>query len=170
MSGSAHMVHSAQTALDVAISIEQRGRDFYLKASEQAKDPKLLSLLAILAAEEERHLGLYRQILDQVSGGAFQEVELVGGYGKFIQALSDEVLQPLKIPEPFSNEACLEMALRFEKDTLMFFTEIKAFMQDDALKIVEQICSEEKNHILRIIDYRNQQEKKSTREKIGTYT
>ena len=82
MSDSAHMVHSAQTALDVAISIEQRGRDFYLKAKDQAREPQLLSLLAFLAAEEERHLGLYRQLLDKLSGGAFQEVELVGGVWK----------------------------------------------------------------------------------------
>jgi rubrerythrin len=164
------MVHSAQTALDVAIGIEQRGRDFYLKAGEQAKEPKLASLLAFLAAEEERHLGLYRQILDHISGGAFQEVELVGGYGQFIKALTDEVLQSLKDMEHITNEECLAAALRFEKDTLIFFLEIKTLMKDEALKVVEQICSEEKNHILKLIDYRKKQETTPAREKIGTYT
>ena len=170
MSDTATMVHSAETALDVAINIEQRGRDFYLKAMKQVKEPKLASLLAFLAAEEERHLGLYRQILDHISGGAFQEVELVGGYGQFIKALTDEVLQSLKNLEHISNEACLAAALHFEKDTLIFFLEIKALMKDDALKVVEQICSEEKNHILKLIDYRNKQGKRPSRKKIGTYT
>lgn len=170
MSDIAHLVHSAETAVDLAISIEQRGRDFYLKVKEQTKDPKLDDLLSFLAAEEERHLGLYRQILDHISGGAFQEVELVGGYGEFIKDLTDDMLRSLQLPGNASTSVCLDMALRFEKDTLVLFHEIRTLLKGADHAVIDQIYAEEKQHVRRLIAYREQHKHSIEHEKIGTYT
>lgn len=170
MSDQARMIHSAETAVDLAISIEQRGRDFYLKAKEQAKDPKLAGLLSFLAAEEERHLGLYRQILDHISGGAFQEVELVGGYGEFIKDLTDDMLRTLQLPENAASSVCLDMALRFEKDTLVLFHEIRMLLKGADQAVIEQIYAEEKQHVRKLIAYREEHKHSIEREKMGTYT
>lgn len=94
----------------------------------------------------------------------------MGGYGEFIKDLRDDMLRSLQSPENATSSECLDMALRFEKDTLVLFHEIRMRLKgaDDA--VIEQIYVEEKQHVRKLIAHREQHKQSIEHAKIGTYT
>ena len=154
MSSIIQTITSAETAINFAITLEQRGRDFYRDLYERLADAKLKTLLSFLAAEEEKHLGIYRQLLDTVSKGTFQQVRLVGEYGRFIDVLCSEITDHLSMSEDMPLSEYIKMALNLEKDTLLAFSEIKTMFDGKEREAIQKICDEEKNHIVRIHEYR----------------
>jgi len=148
-------INSAETAINFAITLEQRGRDFYRNLYERLEDPKLKTLVSFLAAEEEKHLGTYRQLLDTVNPGAFQQVALVGEYGKYMDILCSEITDHLSVSEEKSISDYMEMALTLEKNTLLAFNEIKAMFDGKDKETIEKICDEEKIHIVKILEYQS---------------
>jgi rubrerythrin len=147
-------IKSVETAVDLAIALEQYGRDFYRNLKGVVKDPRLMDLFSFLAAEEEKHLGIYRQLLDRLKKGAFQQVELVGEYGKYIELLTAEISKSLVIDENMTLADVIESAINFERDALLVFYEIKDLFKGDDEKIINVICNEEKSHIEKILEYR----------------
>jgi rubrerythrin len=147
-------ITSAETAINFAITLEQRGRDFYRHSYEHLADAKLKTLFSFLAAEEEKHLGTYRRLLDTVSKGAVQQIKLVGEYGRFIDMLCSEISDHLSVSDDKSFSDYIEMALTLEKNTLLAFNEIKTLLDGEGKEAIEKICDEEKNHIVKILDYR----------------
>jgi rubrerythrin len=148
-------ITSIEAALDVAIRVEQAGRDFYAKAREAARDPRCRTLFSFLAAEEERHLGAYRAMMETVPGGAFQQDVLVGEYGMYIEMLGREITGGLAPVEGLSLEDTLDMAVTLEKNTLLFYNELARLAKDEALRdAVEKIIREEQNHLVRLAEFR----------------
>jgi len=148
-------INSAETAINFAITLEQKGRDFYTNFYDRIDDAKAKTLFSFLAAEEEKHLGIYRQLLQTANKDAFQQVELVGEYGKFIDFLCSEITDQLTPTDNMSLPEYVEMALTLEKNTLMAFNEIKTMFKGEEKNIIKKICDEEKNHILKIHEYRS---------------
>ena len=155
MSSIIQTITSAEPAINFAITLEQRGRDFYRDLYERLADAKLKTLFSFLAAAEEKHLGIYRQLLDTVSQGAFQQVKLVGEYGRFIDVLCSEITDHLSVSDDMSLSDYIEMALTLEKDTLLAFNEIKTMFDGKEKEAIQKICDEEKSHIVRIHEYKS---------------
>lgn len=147
-------IKSVETAIDLAIALEQYGRDYYRNLKKVVRDPGLVDLFSFLSAEEEKHLGIYRQLLDRIEKGAFQQVELVGEYGRYIDMLTAEISKTLEINENMTLADAIDSAIDFEKNTLLIFYEIKDLFKGDDEKVVRMICSEEKSHIVKILEYK----------------
>jgi len=148
-------INSIEAAIDVAIRVEQAGRDFYAKAREAARDPRCRTLFSFLAAEEERHLGAYRAMMEDVTGGAFQQDVLVGEYGMYVEMLGREITGGLTLDECTSLEDTLDMAVTLEKNTLLFYNELARLAKDEALReAVERIIKEEQGHLVKLADFR----------------
>jgi rubrerythrin len=147
-------IKSVETAVDLAIALEQYGRDFYRNLKRVVQDPRLMDLFSFLAAEEEKHLGIYRQLLDRVKKGAFQQVELVGEYGRYIDLLTAEISKCLEIDEDMTAADAIESAISFERDTLLVFYAIRDLFKGDDERVINVICNEEKSHIEKILEYR----------------
>lgn len=114
------------------------------------------ALFSFLAAEEEKHLGLYRQLRDVVGQSTVQRVKLIGEYGKFIDILCSEITDNLLELDDMSDSDYIEMALLLEKNTLLAFNEIKTLFNGKEADIISKICDEEKSHIIKILEYSSQ--------------
>jgi rubrerythrin len=148
-------ITSIEAAIDVAVRVEQFGRDFYAKAREAARDTRCRTLFSFLAAEEERHLGAYRAMQESVTGGAFQQDELVGEYGMYIEMLGREIIGGLALTEGMPLEDTLAMAVTLEKNTLLFYNELARLAKDEALHdSVERIIREEQSHLVKLAEFR----------------
>lgn len=148
-------ITNIEVALDVAISLEQYGRDFYKNQYENTNDPELKTLLSSLAAEEEKHLGLYRDLFDKVNkSDTLQQITLPGEYGAYIDLLTSEITSILN--NNINNTINLiNLSLDFEKNTLLIFNEIKDLFKDDPNQsVIIKICNEEKKHIKKILAYK----------------
>jgi len=149
-------VKRVETAIEMAIALKQHLRDCYSRAREGSVDPASRDLFSFLAAEQERLLGLYRQLLDEMGYG-FQRVEHVGEYGKYIDTLVLHIPSAQTIDRGMSPEGALETASQIGDETCEAFAVMAAALVDARVK---RICAEEKRHRDKIGAYREALDKR----------
>ncbi|HEY3396930.1 MAG TPA: ferritin family protein [Armatimonadota bacterium] len=146
---------SAAEMVEIAVQLEQNGQGFYLAASLRAANPEAKQLLELLAREEERHERVFR---------AMQPVETEhrppagepGERSAYIQALLEERLLPSEdlvakvLPSLGGDAEVLNFALGFEKDTILFYYEMRHVMGGAHREIMDDILTQEKSHVERL--------------------
>lgn len=110
-----------------------------------------------LAREERKHCAIYADLYEVYTGKSAEGDEPLGEYGRFIHLLIKEITDSLSFEEMFSQEELVARALQFEKNTLIFFAEVKPLFRGKAGAIIGAICREEKRHILQLLERRERQ-------------
>lgn len=144
---------SANEVVELAMRIEQKGQAFYLLAADEAKDPAAKEFFDFFAEEESRHELFFRGMRDRLGnievppGSDYEE------YTQYVMALVDshdvfnfDYTEAFK-GEDFSFEEAVRAAMRFEKDTILLFTELKRMVPDSERKFVEECIDEERGHL-----------------------
>jgi rubrerythrin len=147
-------ITSIESVLDLAVWLEKHGQAFYENARDAAAEPELKDLFALLAVEERKHCAIYTDLYQLYTGKTVEGEQLLGEYGKFIQLLIKEIIQSLELEGVASEEDLLGRALQFEKDTLLYFLEVKPLFRGKAGSLIEAICREEKRHIQQLMERR----------------
>lgn len=147
-----HSIKTIESVLDLAVWLERHGQLFYSSAQESAADPELKALFSYLAEEEARHCHQYTKLYEQQLGKTSGDETLLGEYAHFIDLLIREITDNLIIEEMTTPKVLIWKALRFEKDTLLYFNEIKKLFTDDNAMLIESICKEEKSHIQHLME------------------
>ena len=143
---------SAAELVDMAIQLEQNGQAFYLQASLRAQQPEVQRLLEHLAKQEQHHEQLFRK-LQPTEREHRPGQEYPGQKSAYIQALLEERLLPSDqvvnqvLPGLTSDSEVLNFALGMEKDSLLFYYEMRHLLGDAAKPIVKEIIAEEKKHV-----------------------
>ena len=150
----AQTITSVEAVLDLAVWLEKHGRSFYEKAEQNATDPAVKELFGTLAAEEAKHCAMYTDLYEFYTGKSAEGEELLGEYGKFIQLLIAEIAGALEFDGVLTQEELITRALQFEKNTLLFFNEVKPLFRGKAGTIIEVVCREEKRHIQQLMERR----------------
>ena len=150
----AQSITSLESVLDLAVWLEKHGRAFYEKAGQEATDDALKELFGTLAAEEGKHCAIYTDLYEFYTGKSAEGDELLGEYGKFIQLLIAEIAGVLEFDGVQDQEELITRALQFEKNTLLFFNEVKPLFRGKAGTIIEVVCREEKRHIQQLMERR----------------
>ncbi len=134
----------------IALKIEGTGYEYYTKLSYKTEGA-VNELLRELALQEREHARRFEEILariptDEKRGGMIgydqEAVEYASAYAQQVifPRLKDE-----SVPE--SLEEALKKAIEVEKDSIVFYTEIKQLVDD---KAVELILNEEKEHLKKL--------------------
>ena len=147
-------ITSLESVLDLAVWLEKHGQAFYESARDAATDPGLKETFAILAAEEKKHCAIYTDIYELYTGKSSEGEELLGEYGKFIQLLIKEITESFELEDLLSQEELIDRALQFEKNTLLYFAEVKPLFRGKAGALIEAVCREEKRHIQQLMERR----------------
>jgi rubrerythrin len=148
-------VFTAAEMVDIAIQLEQNGQAFYLEAASRSRNEEVKRLLEFLAKEEQRHENVFRSIQPAESEHRPAE-EYPGQKSGFIQALLEERLLPPDqvvhrvLPGLESDAEVLDFALGFEKDTILFYYEMRHLMGGAHREIVDGILEQEKMHVERL--------------------
>ena len=148
-------VFSAAEMVEIAVQLEQNGQAFYQAAANQTRNEEVKHLWEFLAKEEERHERAFRQMLpEETEHRPVQEYP--GQKSAFIQALLEERLLPADemvaqvLPGLKSDAEGLDFALGFEKDTLIFFYELRHLLDAAQREIMDEIMAQEKMHVERL--------------------
>ena len=149
-----HSITSIESVLDLAVWLEKHGQAFYEKARDAATDPGLKEIFANLAAEEKKHCAIYTDLYELYSGKSSEGEELLGEYGKFIQLLIKEISYSLEFEGVQTQRELIDRALLFEKNTLLYFAEVKPLFRGKAGSLIEAVCREEKRHIQQLMELR----------------
>ncbi len=141
------------TILETAIRIEREGVKFYTAMGESVSAEAAKDLFSFLAAEEERHLGILRQILEQVADYTPQ-FSYPGEFGLFIEefaAMAIHTFQNTDIAEGISDYSeAIALGLQVEMETMLFYNELCDKLPGEQDSIVKEIIEEEKSHILEL--------------------
>lgn len=151
-------ITTLESVLDLAIELERTGVAFYERGRSATSDPGVEELFGWLGNEEKKHEAVYRQYYERFTGQTAETTELLGEYGHFIRLMRREIAVHLQPLNGSSAVALLDMALRFEKDTLLYFHEISALFPAGDRAPILAICNEERRHIRALLELRRQHE------------
>jgi rubrerythrin len=145
-------IKTLESVLDLAVWLEKNGQEFYATAMDATDDVELQTLFSDLEEEEQKHCELYTQLFKQQLGKDTGDQELLGEYSHFIDLLIRELTSNLIIGETVTPKQLIWKALRFEKDTLPYFNEIRALFDEESAAVIDLICREEKKHIRKLME------------------
>lgn len=149
------MFYSGHEIVEIAVRIEENGHAFYTAAAEMAGGTSdTRSLFLDLAEKEVMHIAVFQKLADKFEAEDFDfNQDEASGY---ISHLADqhifgkpdagsELAKTVKTPKE-----ALEIAYKFENDSVSFYTEMEKRAKTDAKKLIRQIIEEEMEHAAEI--------------------
>lgn len=152
------MQFSAKEIIDTAIEIEDLGYNFYKKFSDKFKDKKIKKIFALLADQEMEHKSAFQGILSGLKDakGVFTEE-----YYQYLKAITqhDKVFKDIKdiekaVKKINAPQAVLSLALLTEKNSILFYSEIRDMYSadKDSADALNRIIEEERRHVITLSD------------------
>jgi len=151
---------SASEAVELGIQIEKNGYDFYSILSRKINDPVLVSIFDLLAKEEEKHIAVFRKILDGLDGSGV-EVGVGNEYLAYMSSISHqyvftENLKGREIAQKISTALeSIDLGIGFEKDSIIFYQGIETIVPMNEKGIVSELILQEEKHLKRLLDFKN---------------
>lgn len=147
--------------LSFAIEIEKNGKSFYESVAQIIEVPEMKEVFLKLKEQEEQHIADFEQLLEKITEYQPQET-YAGEYLDYIKALVDNHVFNTKadikaLAETIKNKVdALELALRFEKDSILFFAELKNVVAPYNHEVIEDLIAQERGHIRLLSGLKNQ--------------
>lgn len=141
-----------------AIEVETRGERFYNYLVEQAEDEKIRKVYEHLSREEVKHKALFEQLYERIGKVDLPAWSNAQEYLTYLNALIDshtlfrykdldEVKEKIS-----SRKDALQLAIQFEKDSILFFMEMRDFVPESEKTFVTQCIEEEKSHMRQLTE------------------
>ncbi|MBS4016163.1 MAG: ferritin family protein [Candidatus Latescibacteria bacterium] len=148
--------YSPIEVIEMAVKTEKTGQEFYISAAKKTKSKVLSQLFNYLAGEEIKHEKTYKKLYNIVKDDPRALPFNLDEMGLYLQAItdskfflgSDKALSYIaKVKTP---NALLDYALQFEKETMLFYTEILNLVKKRYKPLVDKIIVQEKEHIRKL--------------------
>jgi rubrerythrin len=149
------MYYSGQEIVEIAVRIEENGNEFYTAAAEMITESSdIKGLFFDLAEKEILHISIFQKLAEGFDADSFDfEAQDASDY---INHLAESHI--FGKPEAGKNLAKtiqtpqqgLEIAYKFENDSVAFYTELLKHTRSDSKKLVQQIIDEEMEHAAEI--------------------
>jgi rubrerythrin len=161
---------TADDVFGMAVRIEENGKAFYSGAAEKTKDPGAKKLFEDLAAMEEGHVASFKSLRSRLAGSfpsdaiwdpeglAESYLQVTADTHVFTLEAADSRLKQIKTPVEV-----IDVALQFEKDSVLFFLGMKDVLPDSQGKgEIDVLIQAEKEHIQMLSRARRQLEQTGT--------
>lgn len=138
------------------MKIEEDGEAFYKAAAEKSDDREIMELFEDLAGRERRHYEVFEDMAREVGPPPEPSGEEIGDYASFLKVALDHAVfvgpdKALRMAEEASNrEAALRAAMGFEKDTLLFYYDLREMVDETDRATISDVINEEKQHLRRL--------------------
>jgi rubrerythrin len=147
-------VFSAGELYAIAVGIEKNGVAYYSALSESVDNPQLKKTYLDLAEMERGHIRVFEDLRAAlVHSGPVVTPDVEEEYDAYLKALigsavfsDDKVARELALRVSGTAEA-LQLAIGAEKDSILFYTEMKGLVPAREREAVERIIREEKTHL-----------------------
>jgi rubrerythrin len=147
---------TAVEALEMAMEIEKNGEAFYKAVAAQAADAGARALFEELAAQEQKHYAAFQKLAGRAQSAATPPGMEYDQYDLYLKAALDNALfsGPDKAiaaaAQAQDQKQALRAAIGFEKDTLVFFYDLRDMVGEADYPLVDAIIKEEKTHLRRL--------------------
>jgi rubrerythrin len=146
------IAYSGTEIVEIAVQIESCGEAYYEEAMAHARSDKAKDIFAYLRTEERRHAKIFTEMLSKMADvdAPWRHDE---DYQTYMRALAENRVFPT--PEAAretvrglsSDASAIRYALGFEKDTILFFYELRSLVRDKDQAIIDELIEEERRHI-----------------------
>jgi rubrerythrin len=149
---------TAAEALKWAMEIEKNGEVFYNEVAAKSAALEVKALFEDLAAQERGHYRVFQQMLERVKPDpdlSSVDVEYEE-YQTYLQVALDQALfagpdKGLTLARQSQDrETALRAAMGFEKDTLLFFYDLREMVSEAERGAISDVILEEKSHLHRL--------------------
>ena len=153
--------------VELGIQIEINGRDFYGEVLKISKNPNTKEVFSFLKSEEEKHITIFKNILDSLSSYEPKEA-YPDEYFSYMNSLANEYVftkkgKGIEIGKTIKDEnIAIDLGVNFEKDSIAFYEGMKKLTHENNKSIIETLISEEKSHLEKLKKLKNLFNKKET--------
>ncbi len=143
---------SGSELINIAIGIERRGIAFYDIMARSTENAMARGVFQYLADMERQHVEIFQGMLDEADKYQPSGTE-AGEYTAYLQALvdsavfTDDTVTSEMATRVESDIEAMELAIGAEKDSILFYYEMKEIMPQRAQPTVNKIIAEEKSHL-----------------------
>lgn len=150
-------VINARTLLDHAVKVERDGYRFYLHLAKAMSDKPRMDFFHLLAEDEQRHEQTFRNMAlersaDQDSGQGQLDAALNGFLRDMDQYGAMQVERALR--GEMDRDDMIQLAVQLEKDSIIYYSSLKAHAGKENLPLIETIIDEELRHLSRLFAFR----------------
>ncbi|MFC2066464.1 ferritin family protein [Chloroflexota bacterium] len=152
---------TADALIDIAIGIERRGIAFYDVMSKSTDNVATRSAFHYLADMEREHIRIFQNMLDEADKYQLPETS-TEDYAGYLQTLTDNaVFTDDMVTSEMATYAdndikALELGISAEKDSILFYYEMRDIMPKRASSAMNKIISEEKTHLRQISELKKE--------------
>jgi rubrerythrin len=146
-------VFTAGELYDIAVGIERNGVAYYDSLAELATDHGLKDTYEFLAGMERHHIEVFHKLRAGAGTGAVVPAIDEAEYAGYLKALidssvftDDQVARDIAKRVAGPAEA-LQVALGAEKDSILFYTEMRDLVPQGERDAVSEIIKEERKHV-----------------------
>ena len=138
--------------IHIAIEIERRGIAFYDTMAKSADSAQGRALFSYLADMEREHRRVFQGMLDEVGDYRPSPAD-AEEHAAYLRALADsavftdEFLNGELAAVADSDTQAVELGVSAEKDSILFYYEMKDILPRQAQPAVDKILAEEKAHL-----------------------
>ena len=143
---------SSGELINIAIGIERRGIAFYDVMARSTENAEARDIFQYLADMEREHMQIFQGMLGEAE--KYQPSESPDGeYSAYLQALidsavfTDDIVTSETATEANSDIKALELAIGAEKDSILFYYEMRDLMPQRTRPTVDKMIAEEKSHL-----------------------
>lgn len=145
-------VFNAAEIIDMGIEKEKKRRDFYGYAADKFKEKDMKDLFARLRDWEAEHIKKFTGIRDATQTYEISE-SYQGEFGAYIKFVVDDTLYKQVSAGWFAKNVkkpieAIEYGISFEKDAILFFSELLEYMMGPNKEKVAELIGEEKQHLI----------------------
>ena len=151
------MLFSGSELIEIAIRIERNGISFYEALAQSAKDAAARAAYQYLADQEREHIKDFQNLSASVDKCQPREI-YTGEYSLYLKALVDSQVftddQAVRqmAQRVTSDAEAIQLALGAEKDSILFYTEMRDLIRSSDRKVVDNIIEEERAHLRQLSD------------------
>jgi len=145
----------ADEIVHMACEIERIGAAFYAEAVTQAEDPAVREVFAGLLEDEENHEEAFERLREALGEGD-EQVEVDEEHLEYVRDLylSRVFPDPEAVRDHFSEirdeASAIRLALRFERDTVLLFHEMKQAVTEKGKTLLDRMIDEERQHVRKL--------------------
>ena len=143
---------SGSELISIAIGIERRGIAFYDIMARSIQNAAARDAFQYLADMERQHIQIFQNILSEADKYQIPDT-YAEEYIAYLQALvdsavfTDDLATSEMATRVSSDIEAVELAISAEKDSILFYYEMKDIMPQRAQPTVNKIIAEEKSHL-----------------------